>query len=97
MLFRSDHQSANVREMVTAGGARAIAQTLFTPVELAKQMQKLGLEPAGLTNAAKAAWGCGRPHATRDLANLLENLGRPPVVDGVHADGYPAGALGAGA
>ena len=92
-----DHQSANVREMVTAGGARAIAQTLFTPVELAKQMQKLGLEPAGLTNAAKAAWGCGRPHATRDLANLLENLGRPPVVDGIKADGYPKGALGAGA
>ena len=92
-----DHQSANVREMVAAGGARAIAQTLFTPVELAKQMQKLGLEPAGLTNAAKAAWGCGRPHATRDLANLLESLGRPPVVDGVRADGYPAGALGASA
>ena len=92
-----DHQSANVREMVAAGGARAIAQTLFTPVELAKQMQKLGLEPAGLTNAAKAAWGCGRPHATRDLANLLENLGRPPVVDGIKADSYPAGALGASA
>ena len=92
-----DHQSANVREMVAAGGARAIAQTLFTPVELAKQMQKLGLEPAGLTNAAKAAWGCGRPHATRDLANLLESLGRPPVVDGIKADSYPAGALGAGA
>ena len=92
-----DHQSANVREMVAAGGARAIAQTLFTPVELAKQMQKLGLEPAGLTNAAKAAWGCGRPHATRDLANLLESLGRPPVVDGIKADSYPKGALGAGA
>ena len=93
-----DHQSANVREMVAAGGARAIAQSLFTPVELAKQMQKLGLEPAGLTNAAKAAWGCGRPHATRDLANLLESLGRPPVVDGIKADDWCDGALaGAGA
>ena len=80
------------------GGARAIPQSLFTPVELAKQMQKLGLEPVGLTNAAKAARGCGRPHATRDLANLLESLGRPPVVDGLKAENWGGGALaGAGA
>lgn len=93
-----DHQSANVREMVAAGGARAIPQSLFTPVELAKQMQKLGLEPVGLTNAAKAARGCGRPHATRDLANLIESLGRPPVVDGLKAENWGGGALaGAGA
>lgn len=93
-----DHQSANVREMVAAGGARAIPQSLFTPVELAKQMQKLGLEPVGLTNAAKAARGCGRPYATRDLANLIESLGRPPVVDGLKAENWGGGALaGAGA
>ena len=92
-----DHQSFNVKEMVSAGGARAIRQDLFTPVELAKQMQKLGLEPAGLATAARAAKECGRPHATRDLANLLEALGRPPVVDGIKADAWPAGAVGAGA
>lgn len=92
-----DHQSANVREMVASGGARSIKQSSFTPKELAKQMQKLGLEPSGLTRAAEAAKSCGRPHATRDLANLLEQLGRPPVVDGLRADGYPKGALGAGA
>ncbi|MEK6638103.1 MAG: undecaprenyldiphospho-muramoylpentapeptide beta-N-acetylglucosaminyltransferase [Pseudomonadota bacterium] len=88
-----DHQSANVREMVSAGGARAIPQSLFTPVELAKQMQKLGLEPGGLTNAAKAARSCGRPHATRDLANLIEELGRPPVVDGLKAKNWGGGTL----
>ncbi len=93
-----DHQSANVREMVAAGGARSIRQTAFTPKELAKQMQKLGLQPAGLTLAADAAKSCGRPHATRDLANLLEQLGRPPVVDGVRADDWGDTALaGAGA
>ncbi len=91
-----DHQTANVREMVAAGGARAIPQSQFTPVELAKQMQKLGLEPVGLANAAKAAWRCGRPHATRDLANLVEQLGRPPVVDGLKAEDW-AGATLAGA
>lgn len=69
-----DHQSANVAEMVEAGGARAIAESSFTPVELAKQMQKLGLDPAALANAAKRARGCGRPEAARDLADLVESL-----------------------
>ncbi len=97
-IATDDHQTANVREMVAAGGARSIKQTLFTPKELAKQMQKLGLQPAGLALAAEAAKSCGRPHATRDLANLLEHLGRPPVVDGVRADDWGDAALaGAGA
>jgi UDP-N-acetylglucosamine--N-acetylmuramyl-(pentapeptide) pyrophosphoryl-undecaprenol N-acetylglucosamine transferase len=80
-----DHQTANVREMVDAGGARAIAERDFTPVELAKQMQKLGLDPAALANAAARARGCGRPEATRDLADLVENL-RPAMI---HPDGIP--------
>ncbi len=92
-----DHQTANVREMVSAGGARSIPQHQFTAKELAKQMQKLGLEPQGLANAAKAAWKCGRPHATRDLANLLEALGRPPVMDGVPAEDWGGGLAGAAA
>jgi UDP-N-acetylglucosamine transferase subunit ALG13 len=50
-----DHQSFNAREMAKAGGARMIAQAKFTPVELAKQMQKLGLEPAALAKAAARA------------------------------------------
>lgn len=69
-----DHQTANVREMVEAGGARAINERIFTPVELAKQMQKLGLDPAALANAAKRARACGRPEAGRDLADLVESL-----------------------
>jgi UDP-N-acetylglucosamine--N-acetylmuramyl-(pentapeptide) pyrophosphoryl-undecaprenol N-acetylglucosamine transferase len=69
-----DHQTANVREMVEAGGARAINERVFTPVELAKQMQKLGLDPAALANAAKRARACGRPEAGRDLADLVESL-----------------------
>jgi UDP-N-acetylglucosamine--N-acetylmuramyl-(pentapeptide) pyrophosphoryl-undecaprenol N-acetylglucosamine transferase len=69
-----DHQTANAREMVEAGGARAIPQPRFTPVELAKQMQKLALEPGALVNAAKRAHGCGRPDATTALADLAEGL-----------------------
>ena len=70
-----DHQTVNAREMTLAGGARTIQQSSFTPVELAKQMQKLGLDPAALQNAAARARGCGRPEAASDLADLVESLG----------------------
>ena len=82
-----DHQTANVREMVEVGGARAIAERDFTPVELAKQMQKLGLDPAALANAAARARGCGRPYATRDLADLLESLRPTPTLVGRYGTG----------
>jgi UDP-N-acetylglucosamine--N-acetylmuramyl-(pentapeptide) pyrophosphoryl-undecaprenol N-acetylglucosamine transferase len=73
-----DHQTANAREMTMAGGARTIEQRNFTPVELAKQMQRLGLDPSALQNAAVRARGCGRPDAARDLADLVESLGDKP-------------------
>ncbi|HWK34675.1 undecaprenyldiphospho-muramoylpentapeptide beta-N-acetylglucosaminyltransferase [Sphingomonas sp.] len=69
-----DHQTANAREITRAGGARTIQQSQFNPAELAKQMQKLGLNPQGLANAAALARSCGRPDAARDLADLVEGL-----------------------
>ena len=78
-----NHQSYNVKEMVQAGGARAIAQTGFTPVELAKQIQKIALEPGALENAAKAAKDCGRPNAVADLADLVESFGKAPVMHSI--------------
>lgn len=72
-----DHQTANAREITAAGGARTIPQTAFTPSELAKQMQKLGLDPAALENAAGRARACGKPDAARDLADLVESLDAP--------------------
>ena len=71
-----DHQTFNAREMAKAGGARMIAQGRFTPVELAKQMQKLALEPDALANAAARARAVGRPNAASDLADLVERTGR---------------------
>ncbi len=70
-----DHQTFNARELVEAGGARAIPQSQFTAVELAKQMQKLGLDPEALANAARRAQSVGRPDAVRDLADLIEEIG----------------------
>jgi UDP-N-acetylglucosamine--N-acetylmuramyl-(pentapeptide) pyrophosphoryl-undecaprenol N-acetylglucosamine transferase len=71
-----DHQTYNAREMAKAGGARMIAQRSFTPIELAKQMQKLALDPEALVNAAARARAVGRPNAARDLADLVERTGR---------------------
>jgi len=76
-----DHQTHNAREMAKAGGARAIPQDKFTAVELAKQMQKLGLEPEALAKAAARAKAVGRPNAARDLADLVERTGRDPGAD----------------
>jgi len=73
-----DHQTFNAREMAKAGGARSIPQPKFTAIELAKQMQKLGLEPEALAKAAARARAVGRPHAARDLADLVERTGRDP-------------------
>ena len=70
-----DHQTANAREMVKAGGARAIAQSDFTPEVLARQIEALAMDPVALNNAAGRALSVGRPHAARDLADLVERVG----------------------
>jgi len=81
-----DHQTANAREMAKAGGARMISQAAFTPVELAKQMQKLGLDPEALANAAARARAVGRPNAASDLADLVERSGRDLGADPLPAE-----------
>ena len=78
-----DHQTANAREMVRAGGARSIPQAYFTPIELAKQMQKLALDAPALTNAARFARSVGRPEAAERRADVVESLGQTPVMDAI--------------
>ncbi len=80
-IATDDHQTFNTREMVAVGGARAIPQTQFTSTVLAKQVQKLALEPGALEHAATRALGVGRPHATRDLADLVESTGGAGLMD----------------
>jgi UDP-N-acetylglucosamine--N-acetylmuramyl-(pentapeptide) pyrophosphoryl-undecaprenol N-acetylglucosamine transferase len=97
-IATDDHQTANAREMARAGGARVIAQRHFTPVELAKQMQKLGLAPDALANAAARARSIGRPDAARDLADLVERTGRdlgadPIIVEELVLSPIPGGAF----
>ncbi len=85
-IATDDHQAANTREMVTAGGARAIRQTGFTPKELAKQIQVMAQHPQTLANAAHAAWNCGLPNAVSDLADLVESFGGDPIMDVIRVD-----------
>mgnify|MGYP000849516393 FL=1 len=60
-------------------------------------MQKLGLDPEGLTNAAGRARSIGRPNATRDLADMVENLARPVAPQAVGLAAQSPRLAGAGA
>lgn len=91
-IATDDHQAVNTREMVKAGGARAIRQTGFTPKELAKQIQAMALNPAALANAAHSAWNCGLPNAVKDLADLVEGFGGVPLMDVIRTPGMQPAA-----
>jgi UDP-N-acetylglucosamine--N-acetylmuramyl-(pentapeptide) pyrophosphoryl-undecaprenol N-acetylglucosamine transferase len=86
-IATDDHQAANTREIVAAGGARAIRQERFTAVELAKQIQAMAQHPHSLANAAHAAWNCGYPKAAEDLADLVESFGAAPLMDVIRVGG----------
>lgn len=80
-IATDDHQAANTREVVKAGGARMIRQEAFAPKELAKQIQAMAQNPQGLSNAAHCAFNCGRPDAAKDLADLVESMGGIDLMD----------------
>lgn len=86
-IATDDHQAANAREIVKAGGARSIRQPAFTAKELAKQIQVMAQHPETLANAAHAAWNCGRPNAAKDLADLVESFGGAPLMDVIRVKG----------
>jgi len=95
-----DHQTVNAREMTQAGGARTIQQSGFTPEVLARQVEAMAADPVALNNAAARALSVGRPHAARDLADLVERIGNgvapvevgltPRVTAGAPVGGVPA-------
>ena len=85
-IATDDHQAANTREMVKAGGARMIRQEAFLPKELAKQIQAMAMNPEGLAKAAHCAFNCGLPDAARDLADLVESMGGIDLMDVIRVD-----------
>lgn len=96
-IATDDHQAANTREMVKAGGARMIRQERFTAKELAKQIMALADDGEGMKNAAHAAWNCGRPEAAKDLADLVESFGGDELMDVIRVGGNNARGASQGA
>ena len=92
LIATDDHQAANVREIVAAGGARSIRQARFTAAELAKQVQAIAQNPETLATAAHAAWNCGYPNAAQDLADLVESFGGEPLMDVIRVGSAAASA-----
>jgi UDP-N-acetylglucosamine--N-acetylmuramyl-(pentapeptide) pyrophosphoryl-undecaprenol N-acetylglucosamine transferase len=86
-IATDDHQAFNTVDICTAGGARMIRQDRFTPVELAKQIQAIAMNPETLANAAHAAWNCGYPNAAAALADLVESFGGTPLMDVIRVAG----------
>ena len=93
-IATDDHQTVNAREMAKAGGARMIVQRDFTPATLAAQIEMIASDPQALANAAGRALSVGRPHATRDLADLVERIANKlaPVEVGLSAVFNPSAA-----
>ena len=73
-----------------------IPQPQFTPQALARQIEALADDPEALSNAASRALSVGRPHAARDLADLVERIGqgdRPAMIGRAKPAATPAVAL----
>ena len=71
-----DHQTANARGLVEAGGAVLIAEKALDAVTLADHMAAILGQPQAAEAMARAALGQGRPDATERLVALVEALVR---------------------
>lgn len=69
-------QKANAEKLAQAGAAWMIEQKYFTGDALCRQLEQLFGNPSDLEAAAAAARRQGQPNAVRDLADLVEALGR---------------------
>lgn len=70
----ADHQAANARALVEAGGAFMIREAELTPEGLAGTIAAILADPEGAAAMAAASLGQGRPDAVEELAGLVEHL-----------------------
>ena len=66
------HQLRNAQEMQRAGAGRLIAENELTAERLTSEVFSLLDRPEDLEKQSKAARSLARPHATRDIVNLIE-------------------------
>lgn len=69
-----DHQTANARGLVEAGGAVLIAENRLDAASLSEQMTAILSRPDAAEAMARAALGLGAPDAAQRLADLVETL-----------------------
>ncbi len=71
-----DHQAANARALVAAGGAWMLRQENFTAQACRQSLETLFTDPQTLGEMADGAARVGRPAAAAELADLVERLAR---------------------
>ena len=69
-----DHQTANARGLVEAGGAIMIPESKATPDTVAEHMLSVLDNPDAAMHMARSAAKFGKPDATEALATLVETL-----------------------
>lgn len=70
----ADHQSANARGLVEAGGAIKIPESKLTPEALSDAILTVFDTPEGATQMSLAALGTSKPEAAEELQKLVEEL-----------------------
>jgi UDP-N-acetylglucosamine--N-acetylmuramyl-(pentapeptide) pyrophosphoryl-undecaprenol N-acetylglucosamine transferase len=70
----ADHQTANARGLVEAGGAIMIPESRATPEALAEQVLSVLDNPTAAMQMAAAAARFGKPEATEVLVDMVETL-----------------------
>lgn len=66
------HQLRNAQEMTSAGAGRLITENELTAERLTNEIFSLIGQPEQIEEQSKAARSLARPHATRDIVNLIE-------------------------
>ncbi len=66
------HQLRNAQEMARTGAGRLISETELTAEKLTAEIFSLLDQPQEIERLSAAARGLARPHAARDIVNLIE-------------------------
>jgi UDP-N-acetylglucosamine--N-acetylmuramyl-(pentapeptide) pyrophosphoryl-undecaprenol N-acetylglucosamine transferase len=66
------HQLRNAQEMARAGAGRLISEAELTAEKLTAEIFSLLDQPQEIEKLSTAARGLARPHAARDIVNLIE-------------------------
>ncbi len=69
-----DHQTANARALASSGGAIVLPQSRLDAEHLAERIQGFLQQPTQLAAIAAAARHAARPHATRDICDVCEEV-----------------------